>query len=93
MTREVVPFGKEWFAEVMRMKKSEIAEMFRESAIKNVKLEDEINRLGKVVCAIRNSDGVRRCISNGCDTCRYKGNGCNSLDVVKAVKEYENGEV
>lgn len=93
MTREVVPFGEEWFAEVMRMKKSEIAEMFRESAIKNVRLEDENNSLGKVVCAIRNCDGVRRCISNGCDTCIYKGKECNCIDVIKAVKEYEKGKV
>ena len=42
----------------------------------------------KIANAVMDCEGVKNCLKNGCDSCRFNESGCNSRLVVNAVKEY-----
>lgn len=50
--------------------------------------KEDNSKMKKVVDALNNCDGVKRCIEKGCESCRHNGHDCNSHDVVKALLEY-----
>lgn len=57
-------------------------------AAENVSLKEDNSNMKKVVDALNNCDGVKRCIEKGCESCRHNGHDCNSHEVVKALLEY-----
>lgn len=57
-------------------------------AAENVSLKEDNSKMKKVVDALNNCDGVKRCIEKGCESCRHNGHDCNSHEVIKAFHEY-----